>query len=499
MATTLRLTTADRDFFRLINEVGSINPFSTKRAEMERRITDGSKGVDEEHPVDLVILNVLRRVRELEKKGRVDWRRYRQDDSRLLFGVLLFDVYYRYTEAFDSLILSQIKAGDKPCPVPFVHDVIVLLTKRGFTETEAIRFFAIFYQLRRAFHFIHHSLIGKSASMEKLRCDLWNNVFTCDIREYEKFLWNRMEDFSTLILGETGAGKGAAAAAIGRSGFIPFDLGKKAFVESFTRNFISVNLSQFPEALIESELFGHKKGAYTGAVDDQQGVFALCTPHGSIFLDEIGDASIPVQIKLLQVLQQRTFTPLGQRGKCRFNGRVIAATNKPLDALLERGVFRSDFYYRLCSDVIMVPPLRQRLDEDPLEMDALLELLVTRTLGEPSGEWVARIREILYRDLGEDYAWPGNVREMEQAVRRIILSREYRRRLHVKPTPDSLAEKIQSGVNEGSLTARQMLSSYCALLYKQHENIEEVARRTQMDRRTVKKYLLSSGYHVGLE
>jgi transcriptional regulator of acetoin/glycerol metabolism len=173
---------------------------------------------------------------------------------------------------------------------------------------------------------------------------------------------------------------------------------------------------------------------------------------------------------------------------------VIAATNKPLDALLQRGAFREDFYYRLCSDVIVVPPLRLRLEEDPMEMNALLELLVTRTLGEPSSEWVSLIRDILCRDLGEDYSWPGNVREMEQAVRRIVLSREYRGNLYVKPVPDSLPEKIHSGVNRGNMTAKQLLSSYCTLLYNRHGNLEEVARLTQMDRRTVKKYLMSSEF-----
>jgi DNA-binding NtrC family response regulator len=497
MASTTKLSVADREFFHLINEAGSANPFSTKRLEMEHRISEGIHEAKEEHSVDLVILKVLRRIKALEKAEKANWKSYCKEDSRLVFGVVLFDVYYRFTEAFDDLILAQVKAGDKPCPVPFAREVLGLLCSRGFTEEEAVRFFAICYQLRRAFYFIHHSLIGESASMGKLRCDLWNNVFTFDIREYEKSLWNRMEDFSTLILGETGSGKGAAAAAIGRSGFIPFDAEKETFVESFTKNFIGVNLSQFPEALIESELFGHKKGAFTGAIDDQPGVFALCTPHGSIFIDEIGDASIPVQIKLLQVLQERTFSPLGDRTKCRFNGRVIAATNKPLDDLLQRGAFREDFYYRLCSDVITVPPLRQRLEEDPREMNALLDLLVERTLGEPSAEWVELVHDVLRRDLGENYSWPGNVREMEQAVRRIVLSGECRGNLYAKPTPDDLSGYMQRGINKGDLTAKQLLATYCSLLYKKYENIEEVARRTQLDRRTVKKHLLSAGCLLG--
>src|SRR5213078_1832008 len=134
-----------------------------------------------------------------------------------------------------------------------------------------------------------------------------------------------------------------------------------SFAESFTRTFISLNLSQFPEALIESELFGHKKGAFTGAIEAHEGVFARCSPHGAIFLDELGEVSIPTQIKLLQVLQERTFSPVGSREKLRFCGRVIAATNSELDELRRQKVFRDDFYYRLCSDILTVPSLRQRI------------------------------------------------------------------------------------------------------------------------------------------
>src|SRR5207342_3171077 len=175
---------------------------------------------------------------------------------------------------------------------------------------------------------IVHGLIGQSPCLKELCRHLWNNIFTHDIRWYDRYLWNRMEDFSTLLLGETGTGKGAAANAIGRSAYIPFDSRRGAFAESFAVGFIGVNLSQFSQTLIESQLFGHRKGAFTGAVEAHEGVFAQCSPHGAIFLDEIGDVSVPVQIKLLQVLQERSFCPVGSHETLRFRGRVIAATNR---------------------------------------------------------------------------------------------------------------------------------------------------------------------------
>ena len=180
--------------------------------------------------------------------------------------------------------------------------------------------------------------------MQKLRLSLWNNVFSYDIRTYDQFLVNRMEDFYTLLLGATGAGKGSAAAAIGRSGHIPFDLKKGRFTKSFNDIFVSMNLSQFSESLIESELFGHCKGAFTGAVENHQGLFERCTAHGSLFLDEIGDLAVPIQIKLLQVLQERVFNPVGSHSQKRFAGRVIAATNRSLNDLRKQGTSAMIFF-----------------------------------------------------------------------------------------------------------------------------------------------------------
>jgi transcriptional regulator with GAF, ATPase, and Fis domain len=292
-----------------------------------------------------------------------------------------------------------------------------------------------------------------------------------------------MEDFSTLLLGETGTGKGAAAAAIGRSGFIPFDEKRGCFAESFTKTFIALNLSQFPETLIESELFGHRKGAFTGAISDHDGVFARCSPYGAILLDEIGEVSVPTQIKLLQVLQERTFTPVGSHEKLRFHGRVIGATNKPLEKLRTTGQFRDDFFYRLCSDVITVPPLRQRIREEPAELDDLIGLIVKRLTGQAAPELIALVRG----EAPAKYAWPGNVRELEQAVRRVLLTQEYAGDHRAVAT--DLAGQIQNGIADGSLDADALLAGYCKLLHDRHATYEEVARRTNLDRRTVKAYI----------
>jgi transcriptional regulator with GAF, ATPase, and Fis domain len=200
---------------------------------------------------------------------------------------------------------------------------------------------------------------------------------------------------------------------------------------------------------------------------------------------------VPTQIKLLRVLQERAFSPVGGHDTVRFSGRVIAATNRSLDELRLRGHFRDDFYYRLCSDVIEVPSLAVRLREDPQELDVLLASIVRRMLGEDSPETCTLAREAIDRDLGSDYAWPGNVRELEQCVRRVILTRAYAgdrlasREVAVAASPgdDRLLDVA------GEMSAKALLGRYCKALYARHGTYEEVARRTGLDRRTVKAYV----------
>jgi transcriptional regulator with GAF, ATPase, and Fis domain len=344
----------------------------------------------------------------------------------------------------------------------------------------------MFWQLRRAFYFIGRALPGRAPSMRRLRESLWDNVFTADVRLYARALFRKMEDFSTLLLGETGTGKTAAASAIGRSGHIPFDPERGTFAVSFTEIFLPVNLSQFPEALLESELFGHKKGAFTGAIDAHLGVFQRCSPHGAIFLDEIGEATPSAQVKLLRVLQERVFSPVGSHEAHRFEGRVIAATNRPVVEARAAGTFRDDLYYRLSSDVVRVPSLRERLREDAGELDVLVEAIVTRTIAERDPAIETRVREAILRDLGKGYAWPGNVRELEQCVRRVILTG--RCAPDDKSARDSGDERLLDATGGGTESAERLLSRYCRALFERFGTYEEVARRTKLDRRTAKRY-----------
>jgi transcriptional regulator with AAA-type ATPase domain len=484
---SIRLPAAHRTFCSVVAEAAFANPFGEQREQLDSRIGGGPGEGLRSTRVAKAVTTVTSRLAQLEELGIRRIQDVVSEDQATLQTVFLFDVFHRFCGRFDALIQDQIHAGETSCRVPFAQEAIQSLVSRGFAEELAVRMFAILYQLRRAYFFIANDLTGTSRSMTELRKHLWNNVFTHDIRWYDRFLWNRMEDFSTLLLGETGTGKGTAAAAIGRSGFIPFDARRGAFAESFMRSFLSLNLSQFPEALVESELFGHRKGAFTGAIDNHAGAFSRCSAHGAIFLDEIGEVRETVQIKLLQVLQERVFAPVGSHQKERFRGRVIAATNRPIDRLREDGVFREDFFYRLCSDVIVVPALRQRIAEDPRELRLLTERLVLRMTGEPAAEMVDFLWEVLQELVDREYPWPGNVRELEQAVRRILITRRYEGVSTSAPT-DDWEEQIQAG----TLTADELLTRYCQQVFRKCGVYEEVARRIGLDPRTVKRYVLGA-------
>ncbi len=481
----VQLSPADRAFFDRVASLVVANPFGAERSALDHEL-DRDHRQTPAGRLERIKKLVSARLKDLERSGDTSLQRVASRDRGTLAYTFLFDLFHAWTGPFDRLITSQEESPDEPCPVPFAGELLAAFERRGFEQSEALKNLGLFFQLRRAYTFIDRALVGRSACMQELREALWNNIFTRDIRWYGAWLLGRMEDFSTLLLGETGTGKGSAAGAIGRSGFIPFDPKRGRFVESFASAFVSLNLSEFPESLIESELFGHEKGAFTGALERRDGVFASCSPHGAIFLDEIGELSAPVQIKLLRVLQDRVFTPVGSRRAKRFRGRVIAASNRRLEEL-RSGLLRNDFFYRLCSDVIIVPPLRRRLEEAPEELELLVDKLLERMLDADARALLEPVCSAIERELGRGYAWPGNVRELEQCVRRILLKGRYEgTALLARSSPEDPFLEL---VARGELDADELLGGYCARLLERLKNCEEVARRTRLDRRTVRRYV----------
>lgn len=482
-----KLNAEHQAFLAGIARVGFANPFSADRERLDRELCGLPVGT----PRREVLANLLRRVADFvavrRRDGMVPLGQYAGEDRASLTFLYLFHVFHRHISACDALIPRQIAAGRQSLTVPFGPAVMDELREYGFDEQESARGLALCWQVRRAYYFMESKLTGESPCMRQLRERLWTNVFTSNPRAYLATMWERMEDFSTLLLGGTGSGKGMAAFAIGCSGFIPYDPATRQFATSFTQAFVALNLSQYPEALIESELFGHRKGAFTGAVEAHEGVFARCSPHGSIFLDEIGEVPVTIQIKLLRVLQERIFQPVGSHQEYRFGGRVIAATNQPLARLRSEGRFRDDFYYRLCSDTITVPALQTRLRENPDELRQLGGVILERITGQPDDAQTERAVQVLQRGLPADYPWPGNVRELEQAVRCILLTGRY------QPPPPVGADAAPPGwlqaARDGTLTAEALLSAYCRELYHRHGQYGEVARLTGLDWRTVKKHV----------
>lgn len=485
MMEKIALEPEDRDYFRNLTEFAFRNPYEKESLILAFRVAGGKYPAGEQLR-NRVYETIKKRIRKVTLNGKLTWKHFSGEDRYLIRHALMHESYYRCFSKFDELILNQIKEDLFDHPVSFAKENLSLMRSRGFSVDDSLRYFGLFYQLRRAWYFINHGLLGRSRSMQTLRSHLWRSLFTSFPAVYEMVMWDRMEDFSTFLVGETGTGKGTAAKAIGRSGFIPFNEKKQNFSENFKQNLIEINLSQYPESLIESELFGHRKGAFTGAVDDHEGIFALCSPHGSIFLDEIGEVSVPIQIKLLKVLEERIFSPVGGHSKLHFNGRIVTATNKSLVELDHKKTFREDFYYRLCSNIVHVPTLRQQIHEDPSTLETLLEHTILRIAGEPVPHLLDLVMTTLEGEVGLDYEWPGNVRELEQAVRSILLTLHYNKN---NSNEVDCTNELHLAIERESVSAQELVSLYCSLLYRKYGTYEKVAKITNLDPRTIKKHI----------
>ncbi|HUF92253.1 MAG TPA: sigma-54 dependent transcriptional regulator [Candidatus Limnocylindria bacterium] len=276
-------------------------------------------------------------------------------------------------------------------------------------------------------------------------------------------------DATVLILGESGVGKEVVARAL------------HAASPRGMRPFVKVNCAALPGELLESELFGHEKGAFTGAYRRKMGKFELAD-GGTICLDEIGDMPIALQAKMLQILQDHEFTRVGGSAVLRANVRVIAATNRNLESAVRGGHFREDLYYRLKVVTMHVPPLRERKEEI-----AILARAFVRRFNEENHRHVTLSPESL-RLLGE-YAWPGNIRELENMMKRVVvleseeLLREELRSLMSEPElePDGPPPaSTPAGALAGPVTLRELARR--AALDAQRLAIRDVLERVHWNR-----------------
>jgi len=230
------------------------------------------------------------------------------------------------------------------------------------------------------------NIIGSSGAMEKLKQTVRTVASTAS---------------TVLIQGESGTGKELVARAV------------HVCSPRATEAFVSVNCGAFPETLLESELFGYLKGAFTGANQNKRGLFEVAD-GGTIFLDEISEMTLAMQVKLLRVLQERTVRPVGSTSEISIDVRVIAATNRELDKAVAENVFREDLYYRLSVIPIRVPPLRERPEDIPLLVNHFLKKYATA-----AGRSILRVHAGSLSALCE-YEWPGNVRQLENTVERAV-------------------------------------------------------------------------------
>lgn len=410
-------------------------------------------------------------------------------DLDLYEDLLLLVLYHRHRAGLDAFVTDPRKNDARPAKLfqalRAEAEQYLQIGERRLTLSGPLEhLFAGFFQIRRAFENIFRLVLGVSTPAIRLRAAIWESIFTHDMRRYRRALYHRMGDYTTLVTGHSGTGKELVAQAIGLSRYIPFDAKAGKFREEFSGSFYPVNLAALSPTLIESELFGHKRGAFTGAVADREGWFEVCPSLGTVFLDEIGEVDASIQIKLLRVLQSRTFSRLGETEPRPFRGKIIAATNRDLALEMHQGRFRQDFYYRLCSDIVHVPSLHERIADHPDELRHLVLHLANRAIGDEAEDLADEVVAWIDANLGRDYAWPGNIRELEQCLRNVLIRRAYRPPA-AQPTVDA-HDDLLNAITAGTLTADELLRRYCTLTFAATGSYEATARKLNIDRRTVR-------------
>lgn len=301
--------------------------------------------------------------------------------------------------------------------------------------------------------FKYDNMIGKSKPMQSLYA-LMDKI--------------KGADSTVLVQGENGTGKELIAKSI------HYNSHRK------DKPFIIQNCSAFNDNLLESELFGHMKGSFTGALKDKKGLFEMAD-KGTFFLDEIGDTSPQMQVKLLRVLQEGTFMPVGATESRKVDVRIVAATNRNLREMVEQGTFREDLYYRLNVINIRVPPLRERKEDIPFLVDFFLNKIHEQTPGTPKRQITKRALEKLY-----DYAFPGNVRELQNEIERLCVLSGDESKLMAELLSPKILEAGEKNKVQGSRLQGKLKD---ALEDLEREMIREGLRRTGWNKSKLAKEL----------
>jgi len=347
---------------------------------------------------------------------------------------------------------------------PFNPEELSLLVKRLVESQSLIKEISYLRKaLQKQYQF--HDLISKSAKMQKV-FDLANTI--------------AKSNSNILILGESGTGKELLARAIHNESL------------RAAGPFVAVSCVALTETLLESELFGHEKGAFTDAVAQKKGKFELAA-GGTIFLDEIGDISPKLQLSLLRVLQEKEFTRVGGTKSIKVDARIIAATNRDLKKAVDEGKFRDDLYYRLNVIAIELPPLREHKEDVPLLVHHFIEKFNIEMGGK-----VERISEEAL-DLLMEYDWPGNVRELENVIERamVITKGNFIKAedLHLTPQVTKEEGAAQGGKDK---SIKSIEKKHIAKILKENNwNVQKSAEQLGIDRVTlynkIKKYKLKKG------
>ncbi len=483
---------SERELALALGDLVFVNPFTPERLVVENRILGrqvSEKSVWSRHSGLDGSRNEIARLRELADSlsetlvQRLQQRANPSDEERIWYEeVVIYHLFEKYRESMVTIMLNTPDAVHYPMYQEFEDDC----QRFALRYYQPCRVFALFYQIHRAFYFIFDFIGGGSAAAGGLRAAVWQSVFTCDIRRYYRSLYKHMQQITTLIEGESGTGKELLARAISYSQYIEFEPRTARFVDPYTQCFLPVQLSAMPQNILESELFGHRRGAFTGAAHDREGYLASCPASGVVFLDEIGDINLEIQVKLLRLLQNRSFQKIGENHISQFKGRIIAATNRELLSMCDDGFFRQDLYYRLCADRLSTVPLRELIAGDQHELERFIFMASAKLLdGEDISSFAQFATGWIKDNLSLNYSWPGNVRELEQCIRNLIIRGHYRpSNLYQDPLDEAL-RSFDGPINE-------LLKCYAQILLQRHGSISKASQAAQIDPRTLKNYLKSA-------